>query len=257
MRIYVLSTALTSAPGKVGTDGKYLYDVSPVIVPQGNYDGNQEILTNDPDTGGGTQPTVITPQLCTGEKAVFFKKPSGWGDNVNIYVYDDSSGSNVTISNAWPGNAMTNLGNSNYKYIFNSNFSTNWKILFNSNGQQTPAGSQPGWNAVNGAVYQQSSTASGAISAILPETPCGVLAANETTNAELILYPNPVKNILSVSNLGNSGEKIMIDIYSANGSLVKNITAKRENALQINVSNLPTGIYLLKINYKTYKFIKE
>jgi len=42
MRIYVLSTSKTPAPGKVGTDGKYLYTTSSVEVTQPSYDGNQE-----------------------------------------------------------------------------------------------------------------------------------------------------------------------------------------------------------------------
>jgi len=44
LRIYVLSTTKTPAPGKVGIDGMYIYGTSPVTIAQGTYDGKQEAL---------------------------------------------------------------------------------------------------------------------------------------------------------------------------------------------------------------------
>lgn len=48
VRVYVLSNAKTPAPGKIGTDGRYIYASSSVNVPQGNYDGKQEAI-EDPN----------------------------------------------------------------------------------------------------------------------------------------------------------------------------------------------------------------
>ncbi len=44
LRVYVLSTTKTPAPGKIGSDGAYIYGTSSVNTPPGNYDGKQEML---------------------------------------------------------------------------------------------------------------------------------------------------------------------------------------------------------------------
>ncbi len=82
-------------------------------------------------------------------------------------------------------------------------------------------------------------------------------AINDTSNSGeasgVIIYPNPVQNILYVK--GNS-EAYSIEIYSLIGQLVKTVS----NANEIDVSLLSQGIYLIRIRNEnistTQRFIK-
>ena len=67
----------------------------------------------------------------------------------------------------------------------------------------------------------------------------------EKTN--LKIYPNPARDVLTVE-LPNTDQGGMIKIFAASGKLVKTIvTGANEKYLQVNVSDLPSGIYALTI----------
>jgi hypothetical protein len=81
-----------------------------------------------------------------------------------------------------------------------------------------------------------------------------VLANNDDILNDVIIYPNPASSVLNIKNAENSS----IEIYDLLGRVVlseKNISISR----QLNVSNLSTGTYLIKISnngqIKTDKFI--
>lgn len=57
MRVYVLSTTKTPAPGKIGVDGKYLYTSSAASIPSPSWDGTEEELA----TVGGTCEPIVAP----------------------------------------------------------------------------------------------------------------------------------------------------------------------------------------------------
>jgi hypothetical protein len=71
------------------------------------------------------------------------------------------------------------------------------------------------------------------------------------------LYPNPTANELNI-NLKSAIEINSIQIYNTIGQLV---TVQTGNALKVDVSNLKTGNYFIKINtiegFSTSQFIKE
>lgn len=156
MRIYVLSTSKTPAPGKIGTDGKYLYTSSPVIVEQAGYDGNEEPedteTVRDTSAGGGGGGTVeepdepITPSMSEGEQAVFFEATNGW-TNVNAWIW--TSGANFT-GGSWPGQALTYLGNKVWKWQYTGSAVVSGKVIFNNGSSQT---NKDGWEYVNGGYY--------------------------------------------------------------------------------------------------------
>lgn len=82
---------------------------------------------------------------------------------------------------------------------------------------------------------------------------------NVTYNLEnLFLFPNPVDDILYFDSELKSGQTKILEIYSLKGELVY----KRKNASNsINISDIPSGIYSLKIilsdKLYTTKFIKN
>ena len=67
------------------------------------------------------------------------------------------------------------------------------------------------------------------------------------------LYPNPANDKLFLEGLEEESE---ISIYNAMGMKVKTTTLQGD--AEINISELPAGLYLLRIgNQRTLKFIKE
>lgn len=77
---------------------------------------------------------------------------------------------------------------------------------------------------------------------------------------QLFVAPNPVKNILTINTKGWNN-KITLQVYDATGKLIENKRAN-SNPYNINVSNLPGGIYMLRAvddrgNTSVTKFVKE
>ena len=146
LRAYVLDTDKTKAPGKVGKDGKYLYGSASVNPSQPGYDGSED--EDSGNNGGGTggssgssEPDVaIEPCVAKGEYAIFFQKPSDWAKSINCYIWKDGSGEAV---GGWPGTAMTNLGNGNYKLTLNVDL-TGYNFIFNAGGDNQKTGDLKG-----------------------------------------------------------------------------------------------------------------
>lgn len=68
---------------------------------------------------------------------------------------------------------------------------------------------------------------------------------------ELALYPNPAKDVIFIENLTSNDN--LVAIYSMSGSLVSKQTLS-SNA--VNISALPRGLYIMKINNNVLKFSK-
>lgn len=226
MRVYVLNTTLTPAPGKIGNDGKYLYTSAPVIIDQGTYPDDPEALE---EGGGSTDPeTPQDPTLNDGEQAIFFEKTSDWSSNINTYIYYEDNGTKM-ITASWPGDNMQNLGNSVYKYNFDGKTITNWKVLFNDGtGKQAP--SSVGFDVVNGGYY----TASGLEKVIV--TTSGIIG---NTSSSLRLFT--IAGNLYI----NSIDSRTINIIYVDGRLVR--TVKLDVGQNI-VSGLQKGVYLITGN---------
>lgn len=143
LRVYVLNTALTKAPGKIGTDGKYLYGSASANIGNPQWDGKEEAL--DPrfgeggSGGGGGDDTgePATPCLETAtERAVFFQAPSGWGKTANVHMWIKNG---ADLTGGWPGKPATALGGGTFKFVIPDNIKgdeSTWMIIWNgSNGQ--------------------------------------------------------------------------------------------------------------------------
>ncbi|WP_193323708.1 MBG domain-containing protein [Marinifilum sp. N1E240] len=76
---------------------------------------------------------------------------------------------------------------------------------------------------------------------------------------KLTTYPNPTKDWLIINWTDNNTHNAEIQILNINGSLIKNIN-NYNNGSRINVSNLKTGTYILRIkidnHYQSKRFIK-
>lgn len=79
-----------------------------------------------------------------------------------------------------------------------------------------------------------------------------ILAVNDSGKDPVKVYPNPVKNSLSVSGITKDQQ---YEIYSMDGKMIK--TGTYSSGKTIDVNGLTKGVYLLKIENQNLKFIKE
>ena len=145
MRVYVLNTELTKAPGKIGTDGKYLYQSSSVAGSNPAWDGTQEELDERFGAGGNGGSTdwgeAVEPCLdSANERAVFFQATQDFGTSAAVYMW--IKGTNTNLLGAWPGQRATHLGGGTFKFVIPDNVTgdqTQWMIIWNNNnaGKQT------------------------------------------------------------------------------------------------------------------------
>ena len=88
----------------------------------------------------------------------------------------------------------------------------------------------------------------------LSNSNASLIASNKNTNINLrniILFPNPTKNKLKLKSDMELSEHAELTNYL--GKLIKKI--KIENS-EIDVQDMQEGIYFLRINSSTHKFIK-
>ena len=133
LRVYVLNTEKTNAPGKIGVDGKYVYGTKNA----GNYpswDGTQEELDDRFGQEGNTDwGEPVEPCLASAtERAVFFKGEKEWGTSVAVYMWNNNG--NIA---GWPGQRAEHLGGGTFKYLIPENVDvsgSDWQIIWNNNG---------------------------------------------------------------------------------------------------------------------------
>jgi hypothetical protein len=84
------------------------------------------------------------------------------------------------------------------------------------------------------------------------------IVENNYENNKISIYPNPANEILNISLANQINSKQQVLIFNAIGQLYKKLELKQSQA--INISDLPNGLYFIKIsNYSntTQKFIKQ
>ena len=146
MRVYVLDTEKTKAPGKVGEDGKYVYGTKNA----GSYpswDGTQEELDErfggSNSGNGGTSEWGETVEPCVKsatERAVFFQTTQDFGTSAAVYMW--IKGTETNLLGAWPGQRATHLGGGTFKFVLPDDLTgdeSQWMIIWNNNnaGKQT------------------------------------------------------------------------------------------------------------------------
>ena len=160
IRVYVLDTDKTKAPGKVGVDGKYLHSGTPaadIFVEWPAETMPEETWTEKPNNGGGggnvggdrVEPeTPIAPAMAEGEQAIFFEHDS-W-NVATAWIWTNST--NYTGGN-WPGQNLTYLGNNVFKWTYTGSgkISDDAKVIISrAGGDQL---TKDGWKFVNGGYY--------------------------------------------------------------------------------------------------------
>ncbi|GAA3653986.1 T9SS type A sorting domain-containing protein [Flavivirga jejuensis] len=82
------------------------------------------------------------------------------------------------------------------------------------------------------------------------------LAVNDFSINTFSMSPNPTSSLLSLK-FPQTIDNGTLDIYNILGENVLNKTFSFNNTLEIDVSNLNQGLYLVKINNQTKRFVKK
>lgn len=78
------------------------------------------------------------------------------------------------------------------------------------------------------------------------------LSTESVSENEVMLFPNPVSDRLNMKGIKKTSD---FEIFSTDGKLIR--TGKYSPSQTIDVSRLKVGVYFLKINAKSFKFVKE
>ena len=100
--------------------------------------------------------------------------------------------------------------------------------------------------------YAKTGYIGGDAGAILKTTDGGVAGVEETVPSlkAFALYPNPANNRITINGCRKMLVETMISIFTITGKLVFQDTVKNQNQVELNVSTLTKGIYLVKIQTK-------
>ena len=140
LRVYVLHTDKTPAPGKIGDDGKYIFASSSVGGDAPIWDGTEEELVNDP-TNPQDPDEIQEPCLKSeNQRCAFFTKSSDFGNKIYCYMWFKDGGT-TEICGKWPGKLATRLGNGIYRFDIPDAapaINDKWMIIWNDgSGNQT------------------------------------------------------------------------------------------------------------------------
>ena len=78
------------------------------------------------------------------------------------------------------------------------------------------------------------------------------LSTESVSENEVMLFPNPVSDRLNMKGIKKNAD---FEIFSTDGKLIRK--GKYSPSQTIDVSRLKVGVYFLKINAKSFKFVKE
>ena len=90
-------------------------------------------------------------KIAAGTK-VYFEKPENWGDNINAYVYDETTNKTIEMNASWPGKKMTLEADGTYSYTFEKEFVAPL-IIFNDGKNQSNGALEPGDQVIENKIY--------------------------------------------------------------------------------------------------------
>lgn len=86
-----------------------------------------------------------------------------------------------------------------------------------------------------------------------PDDP--ITSVQEKESSNISIYPNPVSDFLIISRIGSKDGLGKLFIYQLNGRLMKTLEVR--NDASVHLSDLPRGMYILKLHYGNDIMIKK
>ena len=82
-----------------------------------------------------------------------------------------------------------------------------------------------------------------------------VLATSETSKPKISVYPNPATDLITIGNLKPNST---LELLDNSGKLIRSISDNKTSKAEIDIKNLPSGIYYLKVDGQSLqKIIKK
>ena len=177
----------------------------------------------------------------SGGITVRFQKPEAW-TSVGFYAW---TGSSTSVLGAWPGTVINAGSDGWYTYTFNSSISS-VNMVFNNGTGNSQSVDVTGITA--DICYKTNGLSGGKY--LITSTECPLTKLYTLNNVNLKIYPNPVINHLKIS----SDEEInKVEIITLYGNIIKTFT----NETTLTLSEIPAGIYLLKLYLQNDKQLVE
>ena len=249
----------------------------------GNYEVEQDACNGEltATVNNGTEPfnynwsnqeeTQTIADLCEGEYSVTVQDANGceYFNYGYVYVAVDSSQVNDSLYNSVdtclnfePSDAYI----SNVIIIDNTTIEVEWVFVGQQGDNQqqqtitetyTFSGDYGSYAVTIEINCAKSSQTWSDVIVIDENTPTGITKINNLNN--LKLYPNPVKDVLNIEFNSTETNTINIQIVSYTGQVISNININASmgnNTISIATNNLDSGIYFVRLNGKTIKFVK-
>lgn len=81
-------------------------------------------------------------------------------------------------------------------------------------------------------------------------SPIGYIEENASPNSTFTIYPNPASNNITITDYRKLPEESIISIFNVTGDQVMYAKFKHLTSIEMDVSMLTRGIYLVKIKTK-------
>jgi len=78
---------------------------------------------------------------------------------------------------------------------------------------------------------------------------------NEVPDTQIKIYPNPATDVVEINNTSNT--TYIINLVNLQGQLLQTITSQPGSTTQVDVSQLPLGMYILQLNDGGQRFYKK
>ncbi len=238
LRVYVLSTNLTPAPGKIGSDGKYAYTTTAVAGSYPTYDGKEEELDDrfgaGGPSGGGGEP--VDPCLETDdERVVFFTKSSDFGANIKVYMW--IRGTSTALVGSWPGKSATAMGGGTYKFTIPEEVTgdeSKWMIIWNDGGG----------NQTKDLTFTMHAHYTGTNKSTIEQTSIVTTLCNDTVS-DILDLPIVKDNLTFYCEHGmlyiSSDSEQDLHFYSVDGRMIRAFRVQKGTNI---VADFPKGIYI-------------
>ena len=168
-------------------------------------------------------------------------------DYQELILYDFSVKKGDTIKNSYINITGCEYGIKDNLIINNISYDSDGKKIYNGHIKEGVGSTYKGlFNEINIAISHSSYISLYCYGNDENQNNCTeILSTNNYALSSIRVFPNPIKDILTIQ----STEKIIVKLYSINGSLLKTLNSKSN--LEIDVSSFKTGIYILEISNST------
>jgi len=220
-------------------------------------------------SNGATTQTITG--LCAGTYYYTVTDGNGCEAYNSAYVAEDDS-SSQQITDSLYNTAMDTCLNFTPTNVYVSNvvlvdsFTVEVEWTFEGAGQTQIITETYDYSGAYGSYYVEISIDCGSNKTVQTWSDVIVIDENTTTGINEIetlnnlkLYPNPVKDVLNIEFNTIETNVINIQIMTYTGQIISNVNINSyagNNTVSISTADLNSGIYFVRINNKTIKFVK-